>query len=145
MNDRQSTIKRGTTPHAAIADPLEPPRLPLLRTAVLYPNRYVWYVFFASLDIMCTWIILHLEGSEVNWIARLVIETGGLTGTVAYKFGLVLIVVCICEIVGRFNRQKGRRLAEWSVAITIIPVAVAIVQLVAVFVGPSADHSALIP
>lgn len=127
------------------ADALAQPRVPILRAPVLYPNSYVWYVFFASLDIMMTWIILHLDGREVNWLARMVIETGGLAGTVLYKFALVLLVVVICEIVGRFNDAKGRKLAEWSVAITIVPVAFAALQLAVLFFGASDDDFPPIP
>ncbi len=102
---------------------------PLYRRAVLYPGPYVWYVFLSSLDIMMTWIVLHAGGFELNFLADWVIHHGGLPGTVAYKFGLVMLVVVICEVVGRVNDAVGRRLAEWSVAITVIPVLLAFVQL----------------
>jgi len=68
-------------------------------------------------------------GSEVNWLANQIIELGGLHAMIPYKFALVFIVITICEIVGRANRERGRRLAEWSVAITSIPVIVAFTQL----------------
>ena len=124
---------------------------------VLYPNIYVWFVFVAALDIMCTYIILHpvlfpdvlppaampttddldehfiyaLEprGREVNWLAAWVIEHGGMPGKVAYKFSLVMLIVLICEVVGHQRYRLGRKLAEWSVAITAVPVVVAIVQI----------------
>lgn len=96
---------------------------------VLYPHVYVWYVFLASLDIMLTWIILHLEGVELNFVADRVIERWGLPGLTAFKFGLVMLVVCICEIVGRRRDRTGRKLAEWAVAVTTIPVVLSFVQL----------------
>ncbi|RMF83910.1 MAG: hypothetical protein D6744_03945 [Planctomycetota bacterium] len=124
---------------------------------MLYPNVYVWFVFVAALDVMCTYVILHPvlfpaplppaatpespdldahllsaaepRGQEVNALAAWVIEHGGMPGTVGYKFSLVLLIVLICEIVGRRRYRLGRRLAEWSVAITTIPVIVAIVQI----------------
>jgi hypothetical protein len=101
-------------------------------TIALYPNCYVWYVFLASLDIMLTWIILSppFLGREVNWLANKIIEFGGLHAMIPYKFALVFVVISICEIVGRANRDRGRRLAEWSVAITSIPVIVAFTQLI---------------
>jgi hypothetical protein len=96
---------------------------------MLYPNVYVWYVFLASLDIMMTWIVLHLDGFELNPLADWVIQRGGLPATAAYKFALVLVVVLVCEVVGRHSNDMGRRLAEWAVAVTAIPVALAFVQL----------------
>ena len=100
-------------------------------TIALYPNCYVWYVFLASLDIMLTWIILSppFLGQEVNWLANWIIQHGGLHAMIPYKFALVFVVISICEVVGRANRVRGRRLAEWSVAITSIPVIVALSQL----------------
>src|SRR5689334_7588008 len=101
-------------------------------TIALYPNCYVWYVFLASLDIMLTWIILSppFSGREVNWLAHWIIEHGGLHAMIPYKFAFVFVVISICEVVGRVHRTRGRRLAEWSVAITSIPVIVAFTQLI---------------
>jgi Domain of unknown function (DUF5658) len=98
---------------------------------VLFPNCYSWYVFLASMDVMMTAIILHpfFGGSEVNVLARWVLERGGLPAAILYKFALVAIVILICEIIGRRRPETGRRLAEWAVAITAIPVVVAFVQL----------------
>lgn len=106
-------------------------RVALHRRPVLFPNVYVWFVFLGALDIMLTWLILHpvVGGSEVNVIAQFIIEHGGLAGTLLFKFGIVLGVVLICEIVGRRDLARGRRLAEWAVAITSIPVIVAVIQL----------------
>lgn len=108
-----------------------PARRARRRGHVLYPDTYVWLVFLASLDIMLTWIILSppFEGMEVNKLADWVIQTGGLKATVAYKFVLIVIVITICEIVGRRRLETGARLGAWCVAIQIIPVVVALAQL----------------
>jgi len=96
---------------------------------VRYPNAYVWYVFLAALDIMLTWTVLHYGGWEVNTLADWVIEHWDLPGLALYKFTLVMIVIGVCEIVGRRNDPLGRRLSEWAVAITAIPVVLALLQL----------------
>jgi hypothetical protein len=112
----------------------------LFGRAVLYPNVYVWYVFLASLDVMLTFLILSdlfseidvyapPRGAELNPLANWITQAGGLPGMIAFKFALVILVVCICEIVGRRKRETGRRLAEWAVAISAIPVVVALVQM----------------
>jgi hypothetical protein len=111
----------------------------LLTRAVLYPNVYFWYVFLASLDVVLTILILSplfvqtdtLEprGSELNPLADWITRVAGLPGIVVFKFALVILVVCICEIVGRRKHETGRRLARWAVAISAIPVVVALVQM----------------
>ncbi|HUU94878.1 MAG TPA: hypothetical protein VM487_03995 [Phycisphaerae bacterium] len=112
----------------------------LFGRAVLYPNVYAWYVFLASLDVMLTFLILSdlfseidvyapPRGTELNPLANWITRIGGLPGIIAFKFALVILVVCICEIVGRRKHETGRRLAKWAVAISAIPVVVALVQM----------------
>ena len=112
-----------------------------LRTDVRYPNAYVWFIFLSALDVMLTYLILHpvvfaadadgteSRGAEVNALANWFIQRWDVPGMVAFKFGLVLLVVVLCEIIGRYRSETGRRLAEWAVAITSIPVIVALVQM----------------
>ncbi|MBN1342975.1 MAG: hypothetical protein JXQ73_09870 [Phycisphaerae bacterium] len=94
-----------------------------------YPNIYVWYVLLSALDIMLTALIMAAGGSEINSVADRIMGFWGLPGLTAFKFAVVILVVSICEIVGRKNDRTGRRLAEWAVAITAIPVVVSLVQL----------------
>ena len=91
----------------------------------MYPNAYVWLVFVSSLDIIMTWVVLHLGGREVNALADAVIRRFDLPGLVLFKFAFIVLVIGICEIVGRRNDGLGRRLAGWSVAITCVPVLLA--------------------
>ena len=119
-----------------------PPETPAAPAgAVRYPNVYAWLVFLASLDILLTYLILNpvlfadnLEmtesrGAEENAVAGWIIERWDLPGMVAFKFMLVLLVIWICEIIGRRRVETGRRLAEWAVAITTIPIIVALFQM----------------
>lgn len=94
-----------------------------------YPNVYVWFVLMSAMDIFLTYIVLWLGGSEVNQIANKVLQTFGFTGMIVFKFVLVILVIGICEIIGRHNDATGRRLAEWAVAITCIPVVYTSVML----------------
>lgn len=101
-----------------------------LRAHVLYPVTYTWFVFLSAMDLMFTWTILHFGGREVNWVADHVIRRFGLVGVVALKFGVVTLVVCICEIVGRHRLETGRKLARWAIIISIIPVSAGFIQLI---------------
>ncbi len=96
---------------------------------VRYPNCYVWFVFLSAMDIMLTWVVLSMGGMEANPLVDRVLVEWGLQGIVAYKFGLVMLVIWVCEVVGRQRDRSGRRLAEWMVAIALIPVYLAMVQL----------------
>jgi hypothetical protein len=96
---------------------------------VLYPKLYVWYVFISTMDLILTWIILHIGGSEENFLADWVIARFDLPGVVVFKYGLVLMVISICEIIGRNSYRRGKHLGEWAVGLTFIPVVVAVYQL----------------
>lgn len=94
-----------------------------------YPNAYVWFLFFAAMDVMLTWKILEKEGTEVNPIAKLVIdhwgergEYWGLWGAIGFKFCLMLFVIVVCETVGRKKDRVARILACFAVAVSAFPV-----------------------
>lgn len=95
-----------------------------LGRAMLFPGSYLAFVLLAAADIACTWTILLRGGWEVNALANWVIEAGGLPGTIAFKFGIVLTVVAICEYIGLRRRATARTLARSAVGITAFPVAV---------------------
>jgi hypothetical protein len=90
--------------------------------AVRYPDQYLWFVLFSSLDIMLTWIILHLGGSEVNPIANAIIELWDLPGAIGFKFGLMIMVLLVCEYVGSHRDALGRSLVTLAVVISAFPV-----------------------
>jgi hypothetical protein len=99
------------------------------RTPVRYPNEYVWFVFVSALDLMLTWIVLHFGGREANGIANTILRNFGLVGFVIFKFGLVVLVICICEVVGRHNDRVARRIAMFAVGVTCLPVLLSILLL----------------
>ncbi len=95
----------------------------------LYPNCYAWFVFFASLDVMFTRMVLYLGGVEVNGVADAVIQSHGLLGMIALKFVAVVVVLAICQWIGQQNWKLGRRVVWLGVGLNVLPVAVAIAQL----------------
>lgn len=117
------TVARRPTkcPECGVAlrrDPLSFARSPEMH----FQNAYVWLVFVSSLDIMLTWKILDRGGLEVNPVAKLVIDTWGMHGAIAFKFALMLWVIVACEILGRLKWSAGRFLAYVAVAISALPV-----------------------
>ena len=100
-----------------------------LPSPVLYENHYTWFVLVSALDVMLTWVVLHAGGREANAIADAVLRNYGLGGMVAFKFALVALVIVICEVVGRRSIDAGRRLAGWAVALTCVPLLIAVALL----------------
>jgi hypothetical protein len=66
----------------------------------------------------------------VNTIADAAIQRFGFWGLIGLKFATVVLVVAICEHIGRKRPATGKRIAEWAVAISAIPVVIAVVQVV---------------
>ena len=94
-----------------------------------YPRPYAWFVVVSVLDILFTWTVLLLGGKEVNAIADMVINYAGGKGIIIYKFCLIVLVMVLCEVIGRRRDRIGKKLAEWSVAVTAVPVVLSIYQL----------------
>jgi hypothetical protein len=99
--------------------------------SVLYPERYVWYVFASSLDIIFTRIVLWFGGTEVNTIADWLLGVFGVWGLIGLKFATVVLVVLICEFIGRRRVLLGRRMAEVAIVVSAMPVFIASAQLLA--------------
>ena len=92
--------------------------------AMRYQNTYVWLVFVSALDVFLTMLVLFWwTGRELNPIADAIIQHMGFTWTIAFKFALIVLVIVICEIVGRYNDRTGRKLAVAAVIISAAPVA----------------------
>ncbi|UCD74103.1 MAG: hypothetical protein JSV91_09970 [Phycisphaerales bacterium] len=114
----------------------QPPRPPrrfrigwLTSPPMRYPNAYLWFLFFSAMDVMLTWKILEKDGTEVNPVARMLIdhwsgrgEDWALWSTIGFKFCLMLFVIVVCEAVGRKKDRTGRWLAWISVGISALPV-----------------------
>lgn len=88
-----------------------------------YPSLYCWLVLVSSMDIMLTWVILERGGTEVNPVARLIIDSWSLPGAILFKFSLTLFVIIVCEIAGRDRDRVGRGLALVAIVVSAIPVA----------------------
>lgn len=106
--------------------------VPGLGRAVLYPDAYAWYVLASSLDIMVTHTILHhFDGREVNLLAARLIERFGHWGLIGLKFASVIVVVLVCEFVGRARPGLGRGLVILAVVLGAFPVGIGLLQLAA--------------
>ena len=89
-----------------------------------YPNPYVWLVLVSALDIFLTILVLYAwKGHEVNPIAAAIIAHMGFQWTVVFKYALIVLVIIICEVVGRRNDRTGWKLAMVGIMLSAFPVA----------------------
>ena len=99
---------------------------------VHYPDAYCWYVLVCALDLMLTnTVIHHLGAIEVNALAARAIESAGFWGLIALKLATMAAFLLICETLAHRRPASARRLAEWGVAISAIPVGLTLAQLAA--------------
>lgn len=97
---------------------------------VLYPRHYAWYLVAATLDVLVTHFILSLLGGrEVNALADRLIDHYGTWGLIVLKYSTVIVVVFICETVGRRKPSLGRFLATAAVVISALPVGLGLLQV----------------
>ncbi len=116
------------TPHAAA--PAENVHPSWRTRGVLYPDRYLWYVLASVMDIVVTvTVLVHYGAKEVNSIAQASIERFDTWGLVGLKFLTLVIVVAICEYIGRRHERLGRMLATIAIAASLMPVLAATTQV----------------
>jgi len=96
---------------------------------MLYPGAYLGFVLLSALDVALTWCVLILGGIELNYLAGAVIVYWDKSGLLVYKFCLVTLVIVCCEVIGRARHTTGRRLSRFAVAISAVPIVMAVVQL----------------
>lgn len=94
----------------------------MLAQGVLYPRLYPVYVLGAMLDVVCTWFVLLMGGMELNTLAAAVIRHGGLGGMIAFKVATMIVVLLICEFVGRRSPKAGYGLALAAAGLSFLPV-----------------------
>lgn len=107
-----------------------------IRRAVLFPNHYCWYVIGSSLDIFVTYVIIeHFHGREVNRLADALIQRFSEWGLIGLKFSTVMLVIVICEFIGRRSSRVARRLATAAVVLAALPVGIGLLQISAWLFG----------
>ena len=101
----------------------------MLRQNTLYPGPEMLLLFLASLDVMLTHAVLALGGVEANPLAARVFNQAGTLGMSVYKFALIGLFVLILEFIGARQIASGRKLATAGIAISLLPIAVALMIL----------------
>jgi hypothetical protein len=95
-----------------------------------YPDHYCWYILAATLDIVTTFIVIEeYRGWEANKLAAALFDRFGWPGMIVFKYMTVLIVIAVCETVGRSRPELGRRLATAAVVISALPMLLGAAQI----------------
>lgn len=106
------------------------------RRHVLYPERYAWYVLASALDVIITvTVLVHLGAEEINTFAQKSIDLFGTWGLIGLKFLSVILVVTICEFVGRRRPRAGSRLASAAIGLSLIPIGAATAQILVILIA----------
>ncbi len=108
-----------------------------LHRDLLYTRWYAWLLIASALDIVMTAMVLSLGGIELNPLAAAVIGRFGMHGATAYKFALIILVIVLCEVIGRHKPHWGRSIAGFA---TIGPFAAAILGYFLVLRLSSAEY-----
>ena len=117
----ESRVVRPTGQPNSFLEREKPPFLSL--PPMRYENSYVWLVLVSALDLMLTMLVLFVwKGQEVNPVAAAVIRHMGFLGAIGLKFGIVILVILICELIGRRSDRDGRSLATGAILISAVPV-----------------------
>lgn len=107
-----------------------PPQPAARSGRVRYSNAYVWLVFVSALDAICTWMVLWVGGVEVNPIAGAVLATHGFLGLPLFKFGLVALVIALCEVIAETRADTGLRIVIFGIAVSTVPVVIGLFEMV---------------
>jgi len=107
----------------------------VLGRPLLFETAYMWLVLVSALDIIFTWVILHLGGYEANALAARIIDRYGLVGVVIFKFSMMAFVILLCEFIGRRRLASGRLLAYSAALLSTFPVVVGGILTVVCLVG----------
>lgn len=90
---------------------------------VQFPNAYLWLVLVSAMDLMLTWGVIGYMGAiEANPLAQAIYEKAGFIGMTLFKFGVVAMVIAICEFIARHAHPTARKLAFIAIAISAFPV-----------------------
>lgn len=102
----------------------------LVRRTALYPDHYAWYLLASALDVMVTYAILaYFNGWEVNVLAARLVDRFDHWGLILLKFSSVIVVIAVCELVGRVRPATGRRVATAAIVVGALPVGLGLLQL----------------
>ncbi len=102
----------------------------MLYAPILYPKTYAAFLVVATMDVVCTWVVLALGGRELNAFANMLLQRWDVHGLLALKFSVCVMVLITCEFIGRRRPATAVRLAIAAIVLNIFPVVVGTGQVV---------------
>ena len=107
----------------------------MLEKPIQFPRMYSGYIALATLDVLLTTYILHNGGREANPVAAWVIEQGDVTAMAFFKYATVFVVLISCEWIAASNFDTGRRVARGAIALSVVPIVMAMLAIVQLSAG----------
>jgi len=97
----------------------------VLCRSLIYEDTYVWLVLFAMLEAALTWGIFTRGGMTLGLVNQTFIQAAGLRAMAVYELTLAVLLVVLCEEIGRRRLVTGRIVANmvasvWGAAVLIL-------------------------
>ncbi|MBL0927710.1 MAG: hypothetical protein IBJ11_08670 [Phycisphaerales bacterium] len=97
-----------------------------LRTPVMYPRAFAAYIGLSAADVLLTSACFNHGAYEANVVAGLFLRWGGEEGMAMFKFSTVMLVLLICQLVGRERTDVGRGVVHCACFVSALPVTLAL-------------------
>ena len=91
------------------------------KISLSFLDLYFWVAVVAVLDVLVTWFILELGGSELNPIADYMIQRAGFLGISLLKIGSLFVVLMAVELLSQRRLRLARRLTVFWLAMWTFP------------------------
>ena len=89
-----------------------------------HPLLHLGLMQVSVLDVLGTWMVLDRGGLELNPIADVLIEEVGYDGAIFFKFGLMLFVAVLVELISPRNTSAAHFLGWFALLVSAIPLLV---------------------
>jgi len=109
---------------------------------VVLAQEYLAFLLLNLCDLFLTGYILHNNGLEANGMAAWILEKFHGQGFVAYKFGLMIVLVACCEGISLKSIRTSRVIIT---AACLVYVLLVIYECVLIFAHISGPASGLLP
>ncbi|MAV54902.1 MAG: hypothetical protein CMJ28_02990 [Phycisphaerae bacterium] len=83
-----------------------------------HPLLHLGLMQVSVLDVLGTWMVLDRGGLELNPIADVLIEEVGYDGAIFFKFGLMLFVAVLVELISPRNTSAAHFLGWFALLVS---------------------------
>jgi hypothetical protein len=85
-------------------------------------QEYFGFLLLSICDLFLTGYIFRNGGMEANGLPAWILKNWGLMGLALFKFGMVMFLIIICEVIAMFNIQRARFVILGGCAVYVLVV-----------------------